>query len=505
MKFQPRSAVLAEIKKTRRKELRASFTRESSVTELTVLEFLSIACLYQLNMRYILVYMELITKHGAIIVTVFYFLLTGILGMPLFMLFTFMSNYSKRSYFTFWKCVPLFEGLGYGLAVLRMATEIDNITIASFSLLLLFQFSSGSMWEKSVACKDNVTYCSKMFSTENVTMTCNESSSSVVTSVENYIDGIRRKYSTIAGISVLNVNWLIITGILWIVILLSSVYGLGYVKRVTVCLQLICGSVMLFICIVCVSYTSWSTITTVELVDWIKAKSIFQFDFWIDLILHAAEVNILANMIWLGTLKPKNLHPKYAAIIVTILKLTAYILFVCLTACLVKETVTHYRILDSRCLKIDYYLFTYGYTPERYWIASWKSTPILAVLCFILVVHNQYSNEKCTSEPNILITIHVVVSFGLFPVILIFMTTCCNHVKVGTLSNLARPAPEWGPHDVKLKIEKAQFFPQRDIRYRKTQVTCRHNCIKDTNPEFVKLSLLHRSRLKTLETERNLS
>ncbi|KAK9720690.1 hypothetical protein QE152_g21942 [Popillia japonica] len=78
--------------------------------QLNFKEFLIIATVYNMNVNYLTAFLELVIYNGAIWVCVLYFILTAVLGMPLSMLFIFLSSYSKKSYLAIWDCAPLLEG-----------------------------------------------------------------------------------------------------------------------------------------------------------------------------------------------------------------------------------------------------------------------------------------------------------------------------------------------------------------------------------------------------------
>lgn len=133
------------------------------------------------------------------------------MGMPLFMLATFMSTYSKQSYLSFWKCTPLLEGgynhiastlvlekalqwdkivgVGYSLAVLRLISELRNVRISSFAWLLVWKFCNGDMTEGIKKCVKNTTHCITMYPTTawNTSRNCTIGSEYIITSFMNYV------------------------------------------------------------------------------------------------------------------------------------------------------------------------------------------------------------------------------------------------------------------------------------------------------------------------------
>lgn len=60
------------------------------------------------------------------------------------------------------------------------------------------------------------------------------------------------------------------------------------------------------------------------------------------------------------------------------------------------------------------------------------------------------------------------------------------------------PSADWGPHDSHKKVEKEVFFPHRDIRYRSTDLKCKHNCLAKYNESFWDTALTYRHKLNRL-------
>ncbi|XP_017780871.1 PREDICTED: uncharacterized protein LOC108565746, partial [Nicrophorus vespilloides] len=86
----------------------------------------------------ILNYIDLYMRYGSWLVMFGYIILTYILATPLYLLFFFLSNYTRQKYMTFWLCVPAFKGVGFAIGVLNLHKIIMNMALASLAVYLGF-------------------------------------------------------------------------------------------------------------------------------------------------------------------------------------------------------------------------------------------------------------------------------------------------------------------------------------------------------------------------------
>ncbi|GJQ74924.1 hypothetical protein Trydic_g9552 [Trypoxylus dichotomus] len=265
------------------------------------------------------------------------------------MLFIFMSSYSKKSYLAIWDCAPLLEGIGYSMATIRFTAECYNVLLAAATLRIISDITQGGLKKQLTICEFNVPsdpsiLCIPMVEgiigincTHNVT---------TLTSLQYYysfaVRGLTRDPSW--QTPVVNTTLLSYVVLVWFIVFILSILGLKRLKAITVNLQIVFSVIMIVL--------GAAILTRIEFKNhrfkYASAAEV-SVKFWVEIILHASETTVLGNLIWLGSMKPDCLDPKYAAIITTPIKLFMLFLIVCATTVSTQENMVLYSITNKEC------------------------------------------------------------------------------------------------------------------------------------------------------------
>ncbi|GJQ65239.1 hypothetical protein Trydic_g7368 [Trypoxylus dichotomus] len=172
-----RGSLLPDIKHERLQLFRSivgSTEDDQEELELTFKEFLILSTFFQLNLNYLLAYLDLVTAYGGVFISLGYIILQICIGIPLYCLLTFMSSYAKRSFLKFWDCVPVFHGLGYMIALMRFVVETHNVFLGGIALIHILDLSRSNHIFKLSNCEqeNNSVNCISMYPKDNFTQKC---------------------------------------------------------------------------------------------------------------------------------------------------------------------------------------------------------------------------------------------------------------------------------------------------------------------------------------------
>ncbi|GJQ65237.1 hypothetical protein Trydic_g7367 [Trypoxylus dichotomus] len=259
-----------------------------------------------------------------------------------------------------------------------------------------------------------------------------------------------------------------------------------------------------------------------------------EFNIWVGMILHSAEVNLVCNILYLGKLKSESTNLRHVCFLVNLIKILLYLAVVCYTARIRHQVMTHYKILDPKCLIsnrlliniacfstnlnlanvyayksfaapflqtttlllltialvfiysmkriVDDFSFTLGAPPHKYWITFWRTSPIFALFAFIFMVSQlRTQSHEIYGTDQLILTSYSVCIIILLPFGVVFLAKCCKHVKYRTLGALSRPSGQWGPYNQIRKQARKYFYPQRDVKYRSNVLKCKHNCMNSSD------------------------
>ncbi|XP_022903556.1 sodium- and chloride-dependent glycine transporter 1-like [Onthophagus taurus] len=130
------------------------------------------------------------------------------------------------------------------------------------------------------------------------------------------------------------------------------------------------------------------------------------------------------------------------------------------------------------------YTFTYGNPPKKFYVTSWQTFPLLAIFVFLFVVSYGQEPSQVYMTQGTLLWSYIHTAIMLIPIFVQILTKCFKHLKYRTLKTVTKPGSSWGPGDALLRHARKYFYPQRDIRYRNTQLVCQHRCIYNSDKYF---------------------
>ncbi|KAK9708684.1 hypothetical protein QE152_g27051 [Popillia japonica] len=231
--------------------------------ELSRKEFVIISTLFQTNIDHLLIYISLVFRYGGVFITVFHAFLQVCVGMPVYCLLTFMSSYTKSSFLKFFECIPILQGIGYTIGLLRFGTEIRNVMIASLSMIaiadILLHDKHVERIRQCMIGKHVQKSCLVMYPQKNHTMECPRGAKrkDIFFSTQFYFRSQVLQYnSTNLVCCKINGKLFGVSLCIWTLICCLSVFGMERIKKATVNIQIVFGCLLLSIAIYIVSFSN---------------------------------------------------------------------------------------------------------------------------------------------------------------------------------------------------------------------------------------------------------
>nr|XP_022918398.1 sodium-dependent nutrient amino acid transporter 1-like isoform X1 [Onthophagus taurus]XP_022918399.1 sodium-dependent nutrient amino acid transporter 1-like isoform X1 [Onthophagus taurus] len=278
------------------------------------------------------------------------------------MLYIFLSSYTKKSFFTIWQCVPIFEGdhhyyvyyidintyililgFGYTLAMSKLLYELTNVTIASYCVIMLVEVVRYRTYNMQQ-------YCSGYEVTPNCDIpkrNCtNKTNNPLLVGTQYYFRNMMINYDRFSPACCwINIKHIIIFAVLWVLIFLISILGIERIVKALVKLIFVAVIILFLIsCFVLLNVNKYY----VHLNQ--PAMPLGKFIFWLEIVLHTNTPASLAHTLWLGTLLPKNFSPKSAALILAIAKTFICLILMCFSSLIIHDMLYTYSFADPLCL-----------------------------------------------------------------------------------------------------------------------------------------------------------
>ncbi|KAF2885827.1 hypothetical protein ILUMI_20346 [Ignelater luminosus] len=118
--------------------------------------------------------------------------------------------------------------------------------------------------------------------------------------------------------------------------------------------------------------------------------------------------------------------------------------------------------------------FLQGSQPTKFWKILWYTMPIIVGIPYFDLTC--FDKSRKTREPYILM--HFLSYFILISPIPIFMIyEVFRYLKIHNLVGILQPEERWGPPDPEERHLRHLFNPRQEIRSRRRDDTCQHNCL----------------------------
>nr|XP_022916043.1 sodium- and chloride-dependent glycine transporter 1-like isoform X2 [Onthophagus taurus]XP_022916045.1 sodium- and chloride-dependent glycine transporter 1-like isoform X2 [Onthophagus taurus] len=336
--------------------------------ELSNTQFVTACLIYQTNIYHIFNFIDILAKNRGFIVFVGFFVVEMFVTLPLMSLFIFMSSYSKKGFITFWDCVPVFAGIGYSLLLCRITYGIFQVQFMTAPLILFIKslFTDDVIEDVSNNCKQDTNgVCYPMHPKNPLNVSCPTNflsrgkNETIYMATQHYyrfyIMGYDRFVNTILKV---NNEFVFASLFIWIVVFAISIFGVRRIAKITLNLQILLS---FFVC----SIAIYGLILTNDpIVSRPPEGSLAQIDFWVEMLIHSADIIVVSDSIYIGTLKPKSLSPIKAGIQVVVFKYIFFMAMMVYTQRCSQLVLGHYKFTDARCLLIFGHDVLFAFIPD---------------------------------------------------------------------------------------------------------------------------------------------
>ncbi|XP_022920064.1 sodium-dependent nutrient amino acid transporter 1-like [Onthophagus taurus] len=364
-----------EIKKARMKILHRAIIGSDApynnqFVELTMVEYITLIIILECSLGNIVLFVEMVVKHGPFFVSLAYILVTITVTMPFHMLLMFLGSYSKQSFITMFSCAPLFEGLGYVVAWIRLTAELYSCSTAATALLVFYHCLTSQF--KATFCNGVIkasrqgVICLPVHINHVRNYTC--SSKSLIrhySATQYYIKKNVLNYGLLkhSTLPIVNKPLLAFQFVTWLLIFILSLHGIKRLKSMTINLYFVITFVMLLSIFISL-FHNHDMVHVNRAVLFGLRTNFFTSDFWSDIFLYTVRPTGFGYIIWLSTIKPKSIDTKFAIILASHIKIVIFSFIACTSSLICQELLYHLKLVNSKCLVITGFHILFSFIPD---------------------------------------------------------------------------------------------------------------------------------------------
>ncbi|GJQ74923.1 hypothetical protein Trydic_g9551 [Trypoxylus dichotomus] len=338
----------------------------------TFKEYVVCSLILQYNVSSVMHIIEMGLKYGSGNIVLAYLLVQLCLGLPLVMLCCFLSSYVKKSFISFWECVPMLEGIGYSMIFVQLFVQMTYLLTTASSLLFFIDLTHYRKREIVTNCglSGGNRLCYTPGANTSYICTKKESEKTtnniVYTALQYHLRHNIMKYDQFnLNCCQINTKFVVIVISLWILIFLVSVLGLTRIKKPVVNGMITISVLLTVVCAYSAAFFQIKTDSSLSDGSEYREESVFlQFDFWVDMIVQLGEGNSMSSTLWLGSLKRHDYAPQGVLIAVICLKALAAIGLFCFTNRVIFNMMNIYGFEALHCMHITGYDLLMAFIPE---------------------------------------------------------------------------------------------------------------------------------------------